>query len=209
MINDYRNTKYCPVLENIKDEKEKLENDIREKHPRQKNMYNKISDRSTEYNARFAKIYNCKCAYCGVSMKVLSSILFEVDHYIAESTYADKAQAGKVENLVLACYQCNRSKKDFIIKDEYVKRLCTDNGSIADVFYRDSNYYICINDKYMDDETVKKFYEQLHLEHQSRRLDYLLMNMHGLHKQMQGTDKGGKLAEAIVLLQEKRNEFRD
>lgn len=209
MICDYRNTKYCPVLENVKGEKEKLENDIREKHRRQKNMYNKISDRSTEFNTRFVKIYNSKCAYCGVSMNVLPSILFEVDHYIAESTYENKAQAGKVENLVLACYQCNRSKKDFVIKDEYVKRLCTDDGSIADVFYRDSNYYICINDKFIDDETVRKFYEQLHLEHQSRRLDYLLMNMRGLHKQIEGTVKGGKLAEAIVLLQEKRNEFRN
>ena len=111
--------------------------------------------------------------------------------------------------MVLACYQCNRGKKDFVIKDEYVKHLCTDDGSIADVFYRDSKYYICINDKYTDDETVKKFYEQLHLEHQSRRLDYLIMNMRGLHKQIEGTDKGGKLAEAIVLLQEKRNEFRN
>ena len=76
-------------------------------------MYNKISDRSTEFNSRFSEIYKCKCAYCGVDMKVLPSTLFEVDHYIAESTFTDKEKAGKVENLVLACYQCNRSKKDF------------------------------------------------------------------------------------------------
>lgn len=209
MTKDYRNTKYCPSLEDVKEKKEKLENNIRKKHSRQKIMYNKISDRSTEFNSQFTEIYNCKCAYCGVDMKVLPLTLFEVDHYIAEADFTDKAEAGKVENLVLACYQCNRSKKDFVIKDEYVKQLCTDDGKIAEVFFRDSNYYICINDEFLEDTTIKNFYKQLHMEHQSRRLDYLLMNMRGLHKQIQGTDKGGKLAEAIILLQEKRNMFRD
>lgn len=207
MTNDYRNTKYCPVLENVVNEKQNLEKSIREKHPRQKNMYNKIHDRSTIFNRKFLEIYNCKCAYCGVSMKVLPAILFEVDHFVAESAYEDKAEAGKVSNLVLSCYQCNRNKREFLIKDEYITRLCTDSGEIAEVFYRDLNYYICISENYRNDETIKAFYGKLQLDHQSRRLDYLLMNMRGLHKQIEQTSEGGRLAEAILLLQEKRNEF--
>ena len=39
------------------------------------------------------------------------------------------------------------------------------------------------------------------------RLDYLLINMQGLHKKLEGTVQGGRLAEAILTMQRKRNKF--
>ena len=54
---------------------------------------------------------------------------------------------------------------------------------------------------------INGFYNQLQLIHQTRRLDYLLINMQGLHKKIEGTIWGGKLAEAILILQRKRNKF--
>ena len=207
ITNDYRNTEYCPKLENVEDKKKVLEEKIRKTHPRQKIMYNKIRNRNTVFNQEFCNIYNYKCAYCGVSMDILSATLFEVDHFVAETLFDDKAEAGKADNLVLACYQCNRNKKEFEIAGEYIEKLNTDDGKIAYVFYRDDKYYIRIKDDYAEDKTINAFYEQLQLVHQTRRLDYLLINMQGLHRQLEGTAQGGKLAEAILILQRKRNKF--
>ncbi|MBQ4559511.1 MAG: HNH endonuclease [Tyzzerella sp.] len=207
MTKDYRNTQYCPSLENIADKKKKLQNDIIEKHPRQRNIYNKVRDKKSSYNEQFVQIYNYKCAYCGVSMDVLPAQLFEVDHFIAESLFDNKNEAGKLENLALSCYQCNRNKSNFALVGEYTKKLCTDDGKIADVFCRDEDYYIRIKDEYKEDETIKKFYDKLQLVHQTRRLDYLLMNMKGLYKKLEGTTEGGRLAQAILIMQEKRNKF--
>lgn len=207
ITNDYRNTEYCPILENVVDKKKTLEKNIRIAHPRQKIMYNKVRKRNTTFNKEFCDIYNCKCAYCGVSMEILPAMLFEVDHFVAESLFDDKEEAGKVDNLVLACYQCNRNKKEFEISEEYIAQLSTDDGQIANVFFRDNEYYIRISDSYIHDETINNFYNQLQLMHQTRRLDYLLMSMQGLHKRIEGTAQGGKLAEAILILQRKRNKF--
>lgn len=207
ITNDYRNTEYCPNLENVADKKKVLEKKIRTAHPRQKIMYNKVHNRNTTFNKEFCAIYNCKCAYCGVSMDILPATLFEVDHFVAESLFDEKVEAGKVDNLVLACYQCNRNKKEFEIGGEYIEKLNTDDGKIAYVFFRDEKYYIRIKDDYAEDETINGFYNQLQLGHQTRRLDYLLINMQGLHKKLEGTIQGGKLAEAILTMQRKRNKF--
>ena len=207
ITNDYRNTEYCPILEDVEDKKKILVKKIRAAHPRQKIMYNKVHDRSTIFNKEFCNIYNCKCAYCGASMDILPSTLFEVDHFVAETLFEDKEKAGRVENLVLACYQCNRNKKAFEITGGYIEKLNTDDGNIADVFFRDDKYYIRIKNDYIEDETINEFYDQLQLVHQTRRLDYLLINMQGLHKKLEGTVQGGRLAEAIITMQRKRNKF--
>ena len=149
ITNDYRNTEYCPMLENVGDKKKALEEKIRSAHPRQKIMYNKVHNRNTTFNKEFCSIYNCKCAYCGVSMDILPAALFEVDHFVAESLFDDKEEAGKVENLVLSCYQCNRNKKEFEITGEYIEKLNTDDGKIANIFFRDEKYYIRIKEDYI------------------------------------------------------------
>lgn len=207
MNNDYRNTEYCPVLEDVPEKKIKLQNEILLKHPRQRNMYNKIHLKDNEFNKKFNKIYNCKCAYCGVSMDILPSTLFEIDHYIAESLFIDKCDAGKIKNLVLSCYQCNRNKKDFVISDGYIEQLNTDNGKITEVFFRDEKYYIRIRNSFKTDNKIKEFYDKLKLCHQSHRIDYLLLKMNGLHSKIGDENKKEKLAEAILLLQRKRNKF--
>ena len=204
-IKDYRNTEYCPTLENIEAKKKILEEKIREAHPKQRIMYNKVYMRNTVFNKEFCKIYNCKCAYCGTSMDILPLNNFEVDHFIAESLFDDNEEAGKIENLVLACYQCNRNKGKYKIDGEYIEKLNTDNGEIANIFFRDDKYYIRIKDDYIEDETINEFYNQLKLDNQTRRLDYLLINMRGLHKKLGDTVESGKLADAILTLKEIRN----
>lgn len=205
--NDYRNTEYCPKLENVTSKKKTLEDKIKEKHPRQKIIYNKVHVKDTEFNEEFCRIYNRKCAYCGVSMNVIPNKLFEVDHFIAESSFSSEIEAGKLSNLVLACYQCNRNKGEFLIEGEYIEKLNTDDGKIATVFYRDENYYIRISKDYVGDKTINDFYNKLQLVHQTRRLDYLLDSMYGLYEKIKGTKQGAKLAEGILLVQRKRNGF--
>ncbi len=46
ITNDYRNTEYCPALENVENKKKALEEKIKLAHPRQKIMYNKIYHRN-------------------------------------------------------------------------------------------------------------------------------------------------------------------
>ena len=207
ITNDYRNTEYCPMLEHVEEKKKALKDKIKLVHPRQKIMYNKLHNRNTIFNKEFCSIYNCKCAYCGVSMDILPATLFEVDHYVAESLFDNKEEAGKIENLVLSCYQCNRNKKEFEIAGEYIEKFNTDDGKIAYIFFRDDQYYIRIREDYIGDDIVNKFYSQLQLVHQTRRLDYLLINMRGLHKKIEGTVQGGKLAEAILIMQRNRNKY--
>lgn len=87
------------------------------------------------------------------------------------------------------------------------KQLNTDNGKITEVFYRDDKYYIRINKSFQNDKKIEEFYEKLKLFHQSHRIDYLLLSMNGLHSKIEDKNKKEKLAEAILLLQKKRNMF--
>ena len=73
-------------------------------------------------------------------------------------------------NLAWACISCNRG---ITIKPPYDDLLNVDNGNIATVFKRDEDYYIQICDTYQDDEFVQQFYDALHLGYETRRLDYL------------------------------------
>ena len=146
ITNDYRNTEYCPELINITSKKEKLEEKIKKEHPKQKIIYNRVHVRDTVFNEEFCDIYNCKCAYCGVSMKVLSSKLFEVDHFIAESLFDSKIEAGKMSNLVLACYQCNRNKGEFPIEGDYIKKLNTDNGERVILTFAGDNSFVLVEE---------------------------------------------------------------
>ena len=119
MENDYRNTMFCPKLEDINNKKEKLNEEITKEHTRAKIIYNQIKDKDNVYKVKFMKIYNYKCSYCGNSIDNISSNLLEIDHYICESSFKSKEVAGKIENLVLACYDCNRAKSNFLIKNKY------------------------------------------------------------------------------------------
>lgn len=208
MNRDYRNTAYCKQLENVIEKKEKLEKMIKENHPRVKIIYNQVKSNEKKYKKIFMDIYNYKCSYCGNSIDNISSSLFEVDHYICETSFTSKEEAGEISNLVLSCYDCNRSKRELLIQDSYKEVLNTDNGNIAKVFERDDDYYIKISNNYKNDEFVKSFYEKLKLSYESRRLDYLLMNIKGLCKKNSNREEIDKLYKVIDKLQQKRNIMR-
>ena len=81
---------------------------------------------------------------------VISSELFEVDHFICESSYSgDSINAGKINNLVLSCKKCNGAKKDFIWSEAYSPRFNVDDESITELFYRDEDYSIRIEREYI------------------------------------------------------------
>lgn len=126
-------------------------------------------------------IYNCKCAYCGAWIGISDIRLFEVDHFICEDAFskdtAGRSEAGKVSNLVLACYSCNRGKGKLMIDEDHQGTLNPDDGSIAQVFDRNEDYYICIRPDYAEDQVVVDFYQKLLLGSEFRRLDYLLLEI--------------------------------
>ena len=122
-MDDYRRTKYCPELDNVRKKKEHIKNKIKEEHPRAQDMHTYISNNSGSLKKEFMKIYNDKCAYCGVSNDLLPKNYFEVDHFLYEKAplFKSKKDAGYIENLVLACHDCNHNKSSFYINSEQYK----------------------------------------------------------------------------------------
>ncbi|MBR1742403.1 MAG: HNH endonuclease [Lachnospiraceae bacterium] len=161
------------------------------------------------YHKKFAKIYNNKCAYCGALWGLLPVESFEVDHFLNIASFPDttdgRIEAGKMINLVWSCISCNRGKRGITIKPPYDNLLNTDNGNIALIFKRDSDYYIRICDTYQDDEFIKKFYESLHLGYETRRLDYLALQLEGKYRNEKDENRRQKLGESLSLLLQKRN----
>lgn len=148
-MDDYRRTKYCPELDNVRKKKEHIKNKIKEEHPRAQDMHTYISNNSGSLKKEFMKIYNDKCAYCGVSNDLLPKNYFEVDHFLYEKAplFKSKKDAGYIENLVLACHDCNHNKSSFYINSEQYKNLYPDQEGIKKTFVRDKKYYICVNTK--------------------------------------------------------------
>lgn len=208
---DYRNTKYCEELIDVEKKKKMLEKKIGQEHPRTKIFYEQINKRECDYWKEFGKIYNSKCAYCGVPVWLLSPDCFEIDHFICKTSFPDteegKIKAGKIENLVFACTSCNRSKSNLRIKSEYCQKLNTDNGNIAKVFERGEDYSIRIRPEYMEDEFVNRFYNKLRLGYQRRRLDYLLLAMDKMEEKEEDEKKKMALGYAVKKLLKIRNSF--
>jgi 5-methylcytosine-specific restriction endonuclease McrA len=210
-VDDYRNTSDCPRLSGVTEEKAKLEKRIHENHPRVEVFYNKINNKSEQYFKDFLRLYNNKCAYCGVKIGILDIRLVEIDHYICKSSFSNdksgRIQAGKVSNLILACYSCNHNKGSYLIKSTHRSLLNPDDGSIANVFQRNEDYYICVCEKYAHDRDVMLFYNTLMLGGQEKRLDYLLLEMFHLANRMKGhrEDLSIRLEQCFGLLLRKRN----
>lgn len=205
MKKDYRNTEYCSSLKDIDKKKKELNTEICKEHPRAKIIYNQIKDADKKYKAKFMKIYNYKCGYCGNSIWNLSKTLFEVDHYICASSFVTKEEAGKIENLVLSCYDCNRAKSKFPIEHKYIDKVNPDLEEITKVFIRDDMYYIKISQIYKNDRFIRDFYKQLRLGYETRRLDFLLMNLQGLCHRLGDRPEANKLSIVLNKLQQKRN----
>lgn len=208
--NDYRNTEYCPQKDRIQQKKIVLEQMIKDESPYTKIMYNKIRNREDKYHKLFARIYNGKCGYCGCAWPLLPTESFEIDHFINEASYpktlAGRIEAGKTSNLVWACVSCNRGKSGLTISGKYEEILHPDLDEIASVFERDNQYYIQISEKYKDDVFINKFYEELRLGYEVRRLDYLLLELNGKMQREEDQTKKEKLGYALSVLLKKRNE---
>ena len=211
MVDDYRNTAYCPQFSNIEDNKKKLVEKIKKSHHHAKDMHSIIYPNDSEYKDDFMNIYNYKCAYCGVSIEVISRTDFEIDHYIYEKSkrFVSKSDAGYIGNLVLACHNCNHDKSSFEFPDEKYNDLYPDEEEIKNTFVRDDDYYIKIADEKKDDTIVKAFYEKLHFGSEIHRIDYLLMSMMGLQEIIKDNlEACSQLGQAIKKLQTKRNIMR-
>ena len=181
---------------------------LKKEHPKVKIIYNQINKKDGNYNKQFRNIYNNKCAYCGISTDVISSELFEIDHFICEISFnGDSINAGKINNLVLSCKNCNRAKKDFIWNEIYSLKFNVDDESITELFYRDVDYSIKIEKEYITDNSIYNFYIKLKLNEEIRRLDFLLMNMYGFYNKYYEDKNIYRILEYIVLLQKKRNEL--
>ncbi|MCD1655523.1 HNH endonuclease [Treponema zuelzerae] len=210
MNNDYRLTKSCPQFCNIKEKKQELTNKIKREHPRCKNMYNKIHLRKENYYHLFSEIYNHRCAYCGASTNFSGILLFEIDHFICESSFSNdtkgKAEAGKTSNLIFSCYTCNREKGQLHITQQYFDLLNPDNGAITNIFFRDELFNIKISERFQGDKFINDFHSKLLLGNQIRRLDYLLLEIQQLVDSLcDDSEYSGPLYKCINLLIFKKN----
>lgn len=208
---DYRNSEQCPSLTDVAKKKSGLDQKIRAAHTRTKIIYNRINEKSGDYFKEFANIYNLKCAYCGAALKFTDGRLFEIDHYVCESAFANdtagRVEAGKIDNLAFSCYSCNRGKGGLHIKNGYLSMLNPDDNSIANVFFRDEMYYIKPNNDYCEDKFIQSFYEELMLGSEFRRLDFLLLEMDALIKKVQTSNEelASKLEQCMNRLLQKKN----
>lgn len=209
MVNDYRITKYEEEFDGISEKKRLVRDQIKKDKPRVKDFHTYISDNDGLYKKPFMNAYNGKCAYCGLSIDIIPKSYFEIDHFIYQksSKFATKKDAGYIENLVLACHNCNHKKSGYIVADDDYDKLYPDTAEIKTTFSRDEDFYIRYNTPCND--SIVQFYEQLGLGDELKRVDYLLMSILGLEKKLY--DAG--LNEAYVkidsmykLLLRKRNE---
>lgn len=183
---DYRNSKYCSKLSKLKQKKQGLVNAIKKEHPKQVDMHSVVSKNGSQEKKEFVKIYNYKCAYCGASLDILGNISdFEIDHFKNEKSFPSKAKAGSIDNLVLACRTCNRNKSSFYITDSARADLHPDEQKITKNFLRDESYYIVLSDKAKTKKDVQDFYNTLNLNNETRRIDFLLININGLIKRLE------------------------
>lgn len=206
--NDYRNTIYCPKFEDIDKKKANLKKKIiEEDHRRSRNFYELIK-KDINYKKEYFKIYNYKCAYCGTSISILESGLFELDHFKNKADHDDNVN--DISNIILSCKFCNRQKSSFNV-DNISAFINPDNNEITKIFYRDKDYYIKIKQPFSENKDINDFYNKLKLNYQFRRLDFLLLNLNGLITKIKGSDFNNKekinliLLELKNMLQKKRN----
>lgn len=208
MVEDYRNTKYCPLLENLQQKKNDVVTLVKKEHRKAVDMYKYISKNEERFKIAFIQAYNGKCSYCGVSLDLIPKSLFQIDHFIYQKSSEfnnGKTAAGNINNLVLSCNICNHSKSSFSIPKDEREKLHPDK-KISNTFYRDGNYYIQVAKELDSNVVVKDFYKKLKLGSEIHRLDYLLMSMIGLQEKL--TDKHPAytiLSQAINILKKKRN----
>lgn len=208
MIDDYRNTKYCVELDKVSDGKKKVVELVKENHPQAVDMHPYVRKNDEKYKIEFMKAYNYKCAYCGVSVELVPKNLFEVDHFIYAKAprFSGKKDAGYIENLILACHDCNHKKSSFEVEDEEYDKLYPDGEGIKKTFYRDELFYIRVSDNASTNQKIVEFYNKLQLGKEIHRLDYLLMSLIGLQRKCEDNNAlYTSMGQIIDKLRTKRN----
>lgn len=207
MKTDYRETKLSEnVYSDVKNKKKELLSKIKKKHPKAKDIYKIVSSSNTVFHSGFMDVYHCKCAYCGISNRIIPSSDFEIDHVICKkSPFFIKnttKSANGIANLVLACRTCNRKKSDFDLSSPLAQCLHPDNPLITQVFTRDDEYNIHIAESYSGNAVVEEFYKQIALGEGIHQLDYVLMSLFDLRDIYPNIHE---ISEAITILLERRN----
>lgn len=168
--------------------------------------YKKISKKSNKYYREFEKIYELKCAYCGINTSINPTTMFEIDHFVNEKQ--KKSPNGNtvdhIENLVFSCRKCNQAKDDFHVNGAY-NLLHPDNGILPKIFERDSHYMIAIKEEYSDDETIQKFYQKLGFSDRFRKIDFLLLNLHYMKNYIRDPEIQSTILQVYTQLLEMRN----
>lgn len=206
MVDDYRATKYCPLIEDLEVKKQHVVDKVKTAYPRARDMHTYIRVNGDSYKTEFMKAYNYKCAYCGASIDIIPKEMFEIDHFLYEKSFAKKVDAGFIENLVLACHSCNHQKRALPLPEKDREFLHPDSDKIKDTFKRDEQYYITISQELITNNTVNSFYKTIGLDGEIHRLDYLLMNMIGLQRTLKDNLVAyAELGQAIDMLRLKRN----
>lgn len=204
MRNDYRVMDGEIPFGNIKERKEDYYSaQIKIRHPRTQNHFNILSKKE-EKRSFGEKIYNKKCAYCGVPTYINDVNNYEIDHFKNEAHNKNFVSVNKIENLVYACHDCNRAKSDFDFSNEYEKILDPDSDMICEIFCCDDDLNIRISDKYSNDQFIISYYKQMKFGNERRKLDRILII---LKMKIDKTgDPNGELNKIFVKVLEKRNE---
>lgn len=178
-MGDYRVSEFESELSQICEKKKSVEKLIRKKHRNAKDLYRLIRDNSGEYKRPFMQVYSNRCAYCGFSTDLAPIDYFEIDHYLHKnhSQFKTVADAGIINNIVLACRACNHNKLNYEIPDSIRETVFPDGEEIKSVFIRDALYNIIISDKYKDNPLINEFYYILKLGAETKRIDYAIMRL--------------------------------
>ncbi|MFS3915509.1 HNH endonuclease [Bacillus australimaris] len=208
-IVDYRNTSYKQFDFSLREKKVSFIENFKLDYPKAWNIYNYVNRKGEVYNIKFREMYHDKCVYCGVSIQVINSSNFEVDHVIPKSVLKlergyDAKEIHGINNLVNSCQMCNRGKEDFLCDIENLETLHPDYNKLPTIFNRRSDYSIEINNEYKDISLIKEFYKKLKLNNQLRRLDYLLMEMKDFCDRYEGEQIINELEKLILRIENKR-----
>ena len=202
-MKDYRSTEtdIFPSEEDINSHK----NEVLKGH-RIPNHYSFIHKRGSHANTEFRKAFNYKCAYCGVNEEINSVLLFEVDHYICQTSTKLSIDFNNFDNLVNSCYACNRHKSGIDIEDNYLDIL-NPKKNIQNVFTRGEDFTITINSNYSSDEYISDFYKKMKFDHNLRRIDFLILSITDLESTISNQEIKEKLIVLIENLKQKRNKI--
>lgn len=199
MSSDYRCTDYCPPFDRLERKKQVFSRSFHRRYPTQ-NHFIKINKKSSSEHKMFQELYNHKCVYCGVSDTINQE--FEVDHYKCRNDQG----LDVIDNLVYSCRKCNRGKSKYPFQPGY-EQVLNPISNIQNIFVRNEDYSIIINNSYKTDTVICNFYKSIKFADDVRRLDYLLMNLIGLQKQIQNELIKDKLDNCIRTLLLRRNDI--